>query len=696
MKCVKTKPTILRAMVLTVLVAPVMMTSVQGASETNLTTDQVVVTASKKAETIKAAPQAVEVITAEDMKRMGATDLVSALQLADNVSLAESAMTGNQVMIRGMDTKHSLILVDGKRIAGEDTDSTANVYTLGRMSLDTVERIEIVRGATSSLYGSDAIGGVINIITKVPDKEGVTVGVNTGTRQVNNYYRYDTGKVGRWNVTAGAQFTKVRPINIFTETAASATKVGSEGYNRYMFGNRQNFDVSATYDFENANQNKLRLDANYFKEHLRTELADVQGLNRGMKYDQQKDKVEHYDNTGYGVGATYTGKTAKNEYMVRTYYNQLKKDYDMKNNVDFSFLGRFSPIAQQMMEKMYPKSDYDQAKYYTWVTDAQNTMYVNDQHTLTFGGEYRKVYYAGTRLGGQADANGVKNQEAHTVDSYAGFIEDTWQVTDKLILQPSVRYEHNSAFGSNVSPHIGLNYSLAENLRFKANYGRAFKAPTVSELYMNMWHSPGPIMVNVVGNPNLEPEKSTNFDLSLEGEHGNTFGKVTYYNNKVSNLINYNQWTDPRTRIIHAEYVNVNKAQINGVELSVGHKLSDRLTLKGTYNYIDAQDKTKNTRLLNRPKSVTTIQLVYDDNKPTGYSAMLWNTFTHDYAYSASSGRGSSAYDLYSFNTLNASVTRRFNPDFSAFVGVNNILDKQVADLNMYGRLWRVGAEMKF
>lgn len=81
-----------------------------------------------------------------------------------------------------------------------------------------------------------------------------------------------------------------------------------------------------------------------------------------------------------------------------------------------------------MMEKMYPKSDYDKAKYYTWVTEAQNTMSVNEQHTLTFGGEYRKVYYAGTRLGGQADAKGIKNQEAHTVNSYAGFLEDTWQV----------------------------------------------------------------------------------------------------------------------------------------------------------------------------------------------------------------------------------------------------------------------------
>lgn len=699
---VKTKELVLSTLVLASITAPVF--GNEGAqlgnqlqqSERVQQTDRIVVTASKMAETIKAAPQAVEVITNEDIKHMGATDVVSALQLADNLNLSESSMTGNQVMLRGMDTKHTLILVDGKRLAGEDTDSTANVYTLGRMSLDTVDRIEIVRGATSSLYGSDAMGGVINIITKVPDTEGVTVGVNTGTRQVNNYYRYDSGKQGRWSLTTGAQFTKVRPINIHQYVAPSATAVGVDDYNRYMFGTRQNFDLSAEYDFENANKNKLHFDANYFKEHLRTELANQQGIQRGMIYDQQKDKVEHYDNTGYGLGLTYTGKTEKNDYMVRTYYSQLKKDYDMSNSADFSFLGRFSPIAQQMMERLYPGSDYDRAKYYTWVTDAQNTMYVNDDHTLTFGGEYRRVYYSGTRLGGQASADGVKNQEAHDINSYAAFIEDTWQVTDKLMLQPSLRYEHSDSFGSNVSPHIGLNYSIKDNLRFKANYGRAYKAPTVSELYMNMWHSPGPIMVNVNGNPNLEPEKSVNYDLSLEGEWGKSFAKATYYNNKISNLIDYNQWTDPMTRVIHADYVNINKAEINGVELTYGYTFSDRLTAKATYNYIDATNARTGDRLLNRPKSVTTVQLVYDDNKDTGYSASLWNTFTHDYAYSPASGRRGNGYNLYSYNTFNASLTRKFNKEFSAFVAVNNIFDKKVDDLNMYGRIWRVGAEMKF
>ena len=85
-------------------------------------------------------------------------------------------------MIRGMSTNHSLILVDGKRYAGEDTDVTTNVYALERLDLSDIDRIEIVRGPSSSLYGSDAMGGVINIITKVPDKAGGTAGVVTGTK----------------------------------------------------------------------------------------------------------------------------------------------------------------------------------------------------------------------------------------------------------------------------------------------------------------------------------------------------------------------------------------------------------------------------------------------------------------------------------------------------------------------------------
>lgn len=111
-------------------------------------------------------------------------------------------------MLRGMNTNHTLVLVDGKRMADEDTSVTQNFYVLDRISVDRIDRVEIVRGASSALYGSDAIGGVINIITKKPEKREVTVSAAAGTNELKNSYRFDLGKEGRWSNAFDVSFVK--------------------------------------------------------------------------------------------------------------------------------------------------------------------------------------------------------------------------------------------------------------------------------------------------------------------------------------------------------------------------------------------------------------------------------------------------------------------------------------------------------
>lgn len=138
-------------------------------------TRDVVVTASRTEQLAKEAPAAVEVITREDLDKMGAENLAQALQLAIGIDVSENGMVGNSVAIRGAKSNQTLIMVDGMRIRTENTDQTANNYELQRVNMADVERIEIVRGATSSLYGADAMGGVINIITKTPDKASKSV-----------------------------------------------------------------------------------------------------------------------------------------------------------------------------------------------------------------------------------------------------------------------------------------------------------------------------------------------------------------------------------------------------------------------------------------------------------------------------------------------------------------------------------------
>ena len=305
------------------LLAPVYVTHAMDTSDNNI----VVITASKREETIKNSPAAVQVITQSDMKRLGADTVESALQLADNINLSEAGMTGNQVMIRGMESRHSLVLVNGRRLAGEDASNTTNVYTLRRINLDQVDRIEIVRGSSSALYGSDAMGGIINIITKQPTDMSQSFGVSSGTKHEQAHYTFNSGTQGRWNASINVNVTKERPINrhMADQTFNARTKqlTGyTEGYRRIMYGHKQSYNSSVIYDLKNANQNKIKVDFSYFKEKLQTDNADKYATvfhKSGMVFmagakivPVNLNKQEQFNNKSIQTGITYTGKTAKN------------------------------------------------------------------------------------------------------------------------------------------------------------------------------------------------------------------------------------------------------------------------------------------------------------------------------------------------------------------------------------------------
>ncbi len=698
------------------LLAPVYVTHAMDTSDNNI----VVITASKREETIKNSPAAVQVITQSDMKRLGADTVESALQLADNINLSEAGMTGNQVMIRGMESRHSLVLVNGRRLAGEDASNTTNVYTLRRINLDQVDRIEIVRGSSSALYGSDAMGGIINIITKQPTHMSQSLGVSSGTKHEQAHYTFNSGNQGRWNASFNVNVTKERPINrhMSEQTFNAKTKqlTGyTEGYRRIMHGHKQSYNSSVIYELKNANQNTIKVDFSYFKEKLQTDNADKYATvfhKSGMVFmagakmvPVNLNKQEQFDNKSIQTGITYTGKTSKNTYEISTYYRQLDKKYLMTDdrtlpkgiiNVMMPSKPPTPPTSLKFdYQSLYPASDYDASKYKTYVVEGKDTMYVGDHHNVTFGGEYRYVLYEGTRLGG-LDGHGAKQVKGFHYDSWAAYGEDLWEVNKKLSLTPAIRYEHNSQFGHNITPKVGVVYGIDTHTRMKFNFGKGYKAPSISELYLNMFHTTPMGVLNIIGNPNLKPETSTSFDIALEAERGKTFGKASYYHTRVSNLIDSHRIQSDVVGVSQRhQYYNVGKAKIQGIELSLGHKLTDRFMVKGTYNLVDAKDMSTNERLSNRPRSVSTLQLIYDDHKSNGYSAVLWNSFTHKYGFEEARNRGTSSYNEYSFNTFNFSVNKKWNNGLSAYVGIDNLLNREVHDLYIDGRMFRVGMEMK-
>lgn len=178
--------------------------------------DEVVVTATKTELTQKENPRSVEVITKEDIQNTGAISVRDALRTATNIDIVSVNHGGGEnISIRGGDTDGVLILVNGRRVAGENyfMSQGSNAYALDRLNLSNVDHIEILRGPASAIYGSGAMSGVINIITKKSEKPEFSVGVATGTNEMSNYYHYDTGKNGKVSVNFDVNFSKLRNID---------------------------------------------------------------------------------------------------------------------------------------------------------------------------------------------------------------------------------------------------------------------------------------------------------------------------------------------------------------------------------------------------------------------------------------------------------------------------------------------------
>ena len=629
-----------------------------------------VVTATKTQLEKKEVPQSVEVITQEDIKNTAAYNVRDALRFATNIDVQEVGMTGNVVMVRGMESKHTLILVDGRRMAAENTGSTMNAYELSRINLADVERIEIIRGNGSALYGSDTMGGVINIITKKASQEHASVGAHTGTKEMGTNFYYSSGRQGKVSVKASGGIEDVRK-----EVSGYYNK--TEGYDTSssnMYGPRRFLNLGFDYAFD-ANRG-LALDLNFMREQFTSNSSE--GTDKG---------VYNYDNNRSDYALTYYGKDNKNDYNLRMYYNTLKKSNVTNENNAIT--------------------DFDHTSYDTLVFEGKNSMKLNDKNTMTYGAEWTTTNMRGTRFGGGGDnkysetfAGITKAGSEKDVDTYAAYLQDEWKITDKWLIIPAVRFDHHNAFGSHTSPKIGTTYSFSDNSRVKVNYGKSFRAPTVYELYSTMDKRMGMMNVQVLGNPDLKPEKATNFDIGFEAEQGKWSGKLGYYHNEIDNLIDsdmfYRGYVPGVGMVIKSKYYNVGEAEISGAEAEVGYNFNDSWNVKATYNYLDAKDKTTNARLNNRARQNGVVQLSYTDNAELPFTATLWSKWYVDYLYKVSQN-----VNTYTFNTFNFVADKQITKNLHVYAGVDNIFDKTLPydenhSYTIDGRTWRVGAEMTF
>lgn len=625
--------------------------SAAAAAENTIQTREVVVTASRTQQKVAETPAAVEVITREDIEKSGAETLAQALEMATGINVLENGMVGNQSSIRGMNTNQTLILIDGRRVRTENTSETQNYYELQRVNMDEVERMEIVRGAVSSLYGSDALGGVINIITKKPGNPGGSVSVDWTSRQQDTGFRYDFGKEGKWAWAMNGKVSDVRR----RMSEASSNQYGQ----RYYFGLDGRMDVA---------ENK-KLD--FFVSHLYEDLYMIDSAAAGTDYDHRR----------LSTGLKYSGKDHLGEYEAQAYYTYFDKDQRTRSRMTNTL------------------NSFDDMTFNSYVADARRTFDLDDRNTLTVGGEFRQEDYESTRIKNGSlrtvTHEGITNNIGKvSMDYGALYLQDEYAANKRWLLIPSVRWDHNNVFGDEVTGKLGTTYKLSKHTRFKVNAGSAYRAPTASELYFFWKHTPTARMtVNIQGNPDLKPEKALIFDGGFEAEKGRTSGKITYFHNKVDDLINLNTamgYVPGTGMVANGKYENVDKATVQGLEFEGKQKLGSRFTLRSTYTYLDARNDKSGEPLNGRARHKTSLQLMYKD-KMHGLDATLWNDWLAGYRYTESGKNGTTGASI-----MNVVVNKKIGKQASAYFGINNLTNRKNDILYYDGRIWRGGVKVTF
>lgn len=658
--------------------------------------DEVVVTATRTENDVKKVPASTQVITQEDIKRGGATSVRNALSMYANIFQKSKVRGGgHDIIIRGMETKHSLVMVNGRRISNEaDASGLGNAMSLDRININDVEKIEIVRGPSSALYGSEAMGGVLNIITKPSKEQTLLTGLEHTSEDTSHWWHADTGRIGNFSMTLDARFNKINRSMLDTATESDP------------YGTAQTYNASLNYYVNDHSYVNAYMD--YYSQHLKTDTGTptmkpiTLTTSRGMSLSGQAmlegTGSKAYKQKNYGI--SWNGKTDKNDWQIQAYMSK----FNWSTTSNTKVLGSIPPAGMEgmfnfLLQNQKNAYDFNHDEHNMWAIEGRDSLRVNDHHRVTFGAEYVKDKVAGTGLGKNGDGvhsiteNGTtKSSSEKTLSSYAAYLQDEIEY-GKWFIVPAIRYDHHSAYGSHTSPKIGVTYNATDHFRIKANYGDGFKAPSVSQIYRDLAMQMGRNWVHLTGNLNLKPEKSKSWDLGVEAEFGKGYGSLTYFDNDVNNLIeSIYKGKDGRYDLYR--YENVNKARIKGLENTLGYRFNDTLEFKVTSTLLDAKDTSAGKDLTQRARLSQIYQLIYDDHKDTGWSAVLWNQLDYKFVTGKAWEGGESVKKSYSLT--NFSLTRKVNKDTRVYGSVQNIFDKKDEDCDLDGRFWSIGWEYKF
>ena len=489
------------------------------------------------------------VINAKDASTLGEA-------LSDQVGMSAS-VTGTQgaqssVMIRGAKAEQTLVLIDGIRA----NDNALGLFDLSTLPTEMIEKIEIVRGPSCALYGSDALGGVINVITKKPKQDTLDLKVNTMFSSFNSQ-KY----IGEF---------QTKKDNHYLYTSLSNSQ--SDGY-------RKNSKYDATNAFAKAgietnNLGAFDLSAKYFENQA--------GIS-GMAFENQilfiPLSVDKYDGTKE-ITASSPNAMQKENNLSSTLSHTIKISENVSDKSDIYFVN-------------------DTRNY----KDSSSFFSSNDDYiSNNFGGQTQIDLSNGFSTGVEWKEEKLKQNnlitnttslEKSRVNS-ALFVSQNYQ-NGILTVIPGLRYDTNSSFGGMLTPRLTTIAELSDNVKISANAAKGWRSPTFNELYYptDAW--------GMHGNSNLKPEEAIGYDLGLEYKMNGFNCTLTGFSSETTNLISWGMIMP----------TNIGKSSQSGLEVEVGGKVIDGLFHKLNYTYLWAQDTENNIILNYRPCNTINYSLNY-------------------------------------------------------------------------------------
>jgi len=569
------------------------------------------------------------VITAEQIRARGATNLLEALRGTPGITLNGRQVGGRKTLsIRGAEDRHTLVLIDGRRISSTDDTIGHSDYQYGWVGIEQIERIEVVRGPMSALYGSEAIGGVINIITRQAQREwsgGVTLRGDVGQGDTGNGHRLAARASG--------------PLAESLDVAMAVEEVRRESTPW-----EQDRRVS---EMEGQDRQTGSLAISYRPFEGQTLKLDL------LRSDETRDRDQQY--------AYYARPIYLDTYELERRQNSLAWNADWG---DLQSQLRFTRSEFDVTNKRThnlaptrPQSIRDD------VWDGSLNFHIGEDHALTVGGEHRDERLENAGLIGGSDS----------ATHQAVFIQDEIALATGWALTLGARLDDHEIFGRETSPRAWLVWRATPELTFKAGYGEAFRAPTLKQISPNYVGAEGPH--TFLGNADIKPETSRSFELGVDWHDERGAYTANLYRNEIDDLIYYRRLrTEPGIppRTIY-QYDNIEQARIEGLELTGRRELGYGIALGATVNWMDPRDARTDAKLNGRPEFTATPSLEWTMAK---WNALVqWEYIGKQYLEGSNGQERAPGYSV-----VNASLGYRLHDNLTLRGGVLNIGNVRLED----------------